>query len=335
MTSSTASETSRYSEALERALGRIVADARAQVNLLRERADAIVAAAEARAAAAETRLAAIEARIADRLAELKDGAPGRDGLDGKDGADGRDGQDGINGKDGADGRDGVDGVDGRNGADGAPGRDGLDVTDIEVRQTGALIEIGFTVGETRSVFEVELPAGPPGQDGKDGQPGERGPVGTLPAIQAWTDRVHYVGEVRAHLGGTWQALRDTAKQPPHEDWICLAAPGEDGASVNPCGLWRADRVYRRLDVVALNGGSFIARQDDPGVCPGDGWWLLVSPGKRGAPGDKGERGEKGERGPAGPTVVGLAVDDQGLQTLTNADGSTLGCDFYPVLRKLG
>ena len=47
--------------------------------------------------------------------------------------------------------------------------------------------------------------------------------------------------------------------------------------------------------MALNGASFIARRDDPGGCPGDGWQLLVKQGKTGAVGEKGERGDRAPR----------------------------------------
>ena len=39
------------------------------------------------------------------------------------------------------------------------------------------------------------------------------------------------------------------------------------------GYWPKATSYGELDIVALNGGSFIARQDNPGACPGDGWQL--------------------------------------------------------------
>ena len=42
-----------------------------------------------------------------------------------------------------------------------------------------------------------------------------------------------------------------------------------------------------------NGGSFIARQDNPGVLPGDGWQMIARQGQRGVAGEKGERGERG------------------------------------------
>ena len=61
------------------------------------------------------------------------------------------------------------------------------------------------------------------------------------------------------------------------------------------GLFSDKETYKALDIVALNGGSFIAKKDDPGSCPGAGWQLIASQGKRG---DKGERGLQGISGVA-------------------------------------
>lgn len=202
------------------------------------------------------------------------------------------------------------------------GRDGHDVEDIEVRQNGRTAEFGFTVGGTRTIFELELPEGAPGKNG------DRGPEGRMAAVEPWTDQIHYEGAIRSHNGATFQALRDTAKEPPSEDWACLAergSDGTDGKSLNPRRLWSADEEYGRLDVVALNGGSFVALTDNPGPCPGDGWMLLTSQGKTGRPGDPGR---------PGPPVKGMAIDDNAVLTLTNADGSTITCDLYPLLSRL-
>ena len=100
--------------------------------------------------------------------------------------------------------------------------------------------------------------------------------------------------------------KDTGKEPPHPDWIPLAVPGRDGRdgrdAISPTvrGTWRADATYKFLDVVALNRGSFVAKYDDPGPCPGDGWQLLVSA-------VKGERGLRGDRGPSGPPGPPIAI----------------------------
>lgn len=85
------------------------------------------------------------------------------------------------------------------------------------------------------------------------------------------------------------------------------------------GTFDPKKTYRALDVVALNGASFTARRDNPGPCPGAGWQLSAAQGKSGKP---------------GPRVKSLTVDGQGMITLTNADGSTVKCDLYPVLNKV-
>jgi hypothetical protein len=122
--------------------------------------------------------------------------------------------------------------------------------------------------------------------------------------------------VRA-LEGTWQARCDTARPPPHDDWICIAAKGVDAAMPQVIGTFNEAAVYQRLNIVALGGSSFIARRDQPGPCPGEGWQLIASAGKPGKPGPKGERGERGEPGALGargqpgaaaPTIVGWKID---------------------------
>jgi hypothetical protein len=64
------------------------------------------------------------------------------------------------------------------------------------------------------------------------------------------------------------------------------------------GTYREGKSH--ANIVTLNGSSFIARGDDPGRCPGDGWQLIASAGKPGPKGKRSEQGPRGERGPAGP-----------------------------------
>ncbi|MGY8661776.1 hypothetical protein Q3C01_05325 [Bradyrhizobium sp. UFLA05-109] len=92
-----------------------------------------------------------------------------------------------------------------------------------------------------------------------------------------------------------------------------------------CGTYREGETYAFLNVVALNGSSFVARCDDPGPCPGDGWQLIASAGRAGKPGPKGERGELGPRGLPGTnaaTIVGWEVN-RSTYTITPvmSDGS--------------
>jgi hypothetical protein len=143
--------------------------------------------------------------------------------------------------------------------------------------------------------------GPPGPVGPRG---EQGPPGKLPLVKLWVpETVHYAGDVVAYDAGTFQARRDTGQPPSHADWRCLATAGRDGKSITVRGTFNETAEYRRLDVVARNGGSFIALKDAPGPCPGSGWQLLASQGKRGAAGEKGERGPPGPRGDAGASAA--------------------------------
>jgi hypothetical protein len=122
-------------------------------------------------------------------------------------------------------------------------------------------------------------------------------------------RVNYHGDVVTHKGSTYQAMCDTARLPPHDDWICVAAAGADAVVPQIKGTWKDDKDigYNFLNIVALNGSSFIAKYNDPGVCPGDGWQLIASAGKPGKPGPRGEQGERGSSGIGLPGRDGLTI----------------------------
>jgi hypothetical protein len=151
-----------------------------------------------------------------------------------------------------------------------------------------------------SLIGPQGPPGPQGEAGARGEPGEAitGPPGE-PGIPG----------------------------PPGE-------PGSDGRTLAPKGAWKPAGAYEALDVVMLDGSSFIALHDAPGACPGDGWRLLAGRGKSGPPGMAGPIGERGYPGPPGAVPVGLEIDDQGLQTLRFGDGTTLTCDLYPLFARL-
>ena len=143
------------------------------------------------------------------------------------------------------------------------------------------------------------------------QPGPQGPPGKLPLVKEYVaDRVHYEADVVTHAGALWQASGDTVHAPPHSDWVCLARAGRDGLTPIVRGTYHVHQAYKKLDIVALDGAAFIARRDNPGVCPGDGWQLLSRQGKPGPRGESitGPRGEKGERGEPGVTVVAWQLD---------------------------
>jgi hypothetical protein len=132
------------------------------------------------------------------------------------------------------------------------------------------------------------------------------PPAKFQTIRAWKpDTIYHEGAIVAFAGGTWQAQRDTARVPGAQDWVCLASAGH---SFTVRGTFNETAEYHRLDVVALNGGSFIALKDAPGPCPGSGWQLLASQGKRGAAGEKGERGPRGDAGASGVTIRDWKID---------------------------
>src|SRR5262249_61939926 len=115
----------------------------------------------------------------------------------------------------------------------------------------------------------------------------------------------------ANSPGTLHAKRQTGNARPPADRICLPTAGRDGNSITVRGTFNETQEYRRLDVVARNGGSFVALKDAPGHCPGPGWQLFASPGKRGIAGPMGERGERGAKGDAGlsgATICGWTSD---------------------------
>lgn len=155
----------------------------------------------------------------------------------------------------------------------------------------------------------------------------------FPVVRAWEDEVHYEGALVTDAGCVWQAQRDTGRRPPHDDWVCLVSAGvagQDGRSFTIRGTFNEKSTYRMLDTVTLGGAGFVARCDDPGPCPGEGWQMIAAQGKRGQPGEPGSRGE---RGPPGSSVQELTVDGDGMLVLVNGDGTIVTCDLYPVLAK--
>jgi hypothetical protein len=135
-----------------------------------------------------------------------------------------------------------------------------------------------------------------------------------------------MGDVVTHRGGTYQAVRDTARIPgEHLDWTCLSAPGRDGKTARAFKIrdtYDPNIEYAELDVVTVNATWFVARQDNPGPCPGPGW----KSGPVGKQGKAGERGPKGERGPpaeAAPEVTHYKIDRARYAVIPmHRDGST-------------
>jgi hypothetical protein len=151
----------------------------------------------------------------------------------------------------------------------------------------------------------------------------------LPQAKAFAPgEVHYRGDVVTWDGCTFQAKRDTATQPPSDSWTLLAAAGRNGRDAKwpeVKGLYAEAAEYRCLDIVASDGGSFIAVRDKPGPCPGDGWQMIARQGRRGGQGPKGDPGAPGARGqpgPAAPAIASWRVDRDEFQVFAvMTDGS--------------
>ena len=120
------------------------------------------------------------------------------------------------------------------------------------------------------------------------------------AAYSLTPRATY--SARTFGGSTWQALKDTAQTPGGNDWQLVARGGSDAFMPKILGNYSAEKDYRCLDIVALDGSSFIACCDFPGKCPGKEWQLLAGVGP---PGPQDPQGEKGESvvGPPGKLPI--------------------------------
>ena len=238
------------------------------------------------------------------------GERGERGEQGDFGEAGPQGKQGLPGERGAIGPIGLPGADGERGAIGLQGEPGLSGERGEQGLQGERGERGAIgpIGEPG-------PQGERGEQGPQGERGEQGPQGEpgrLPPVKRYEpDRVYYAGEVVTFDGCCFQAVKDTGRAPDQfhgDDWICLAAaghPGRDARTPKPRGTFEAGTIYQALDIVALNGGSFIALCDAPGPCPGADWQLLTRQGARGIAGQRGERGEPGADGqPGAPGQAG-------------------------------
>jgi Collagen triple helix repeat (20 copies) len=155
------------------------------------------------------------------------------------------------------------------------------------------------------------PPGPPGPAGPAGAPGLPGPIGErgLPGSAGEPGPAGPAGEPGA------------AGEPGLAGERGL--PGPAGMDARP---WRHRRTYNPAedyedgDVVAHDGGSWLALTDVPGPLPGDGWAQLTVRGLRGKPGDKGERGLPG---PDGRGIADLFVAESGEELVVAfSDGSS-------------
>jgi hypothetical protein len=203
---------------------------------------------------------------------------------------------------------------------------------IQAEADALVSQLRADLAELRADFETKLSEriatvhdgadGAPGTPGPPGPAGDQGPPGKLPQCRRWEGGVYYSGDVVIHRGGTWQSVRDTGQEPGHHaDWVCLAR-----AAVTPRirATWDPKETYAAFDVVARDGGSFIARKDHPGSCPGEDWQQLAQPGKKGHPGERGTEAPKGDRGEKGSNIASWIVDPQNYRVTPKFNDGTHG-----------
>lgn len=284
---------------------------------IRQTLEAATANARAKLAELELKVARLEQEARDKIATLHDGEQGPQGQPGERGSDGKEGPQGERGERGPQGEIGPQGEPGQKGDQGERGLPGSNGPPGERGLRGDPGEPG-SQGVPGERGEIGLP----GERGERGLPGPEGPPGKLPVVKEWAEGVHYQSDVVARDGNTYQALRDTAREPPHDDWQVIARSGQDGRGFTIRGTYMPGVTYKYLDVVALNNGSFVAKKDDPGECPGPGWQLHAGPGKRGERGERGERGMRGEPGLPGATFSSWEIDrHQYIATPIMSDGT--------------
>jgi hypothetical protein len=139
------------------------------------------------------------------------------------------------------------------------------------------------------------PPGPPGESivGPKGDPGESivGPPGE--------SIVGPPGPPGESIVGPKGDPGESIVGPPGESIVGPPGPpGPEPYVGEVCGLWDADREYRKYDVVCFDGSEWRAKRDAPGVLPGDGWALASKAGERGRRGEIGPPGQRGLPGPA-------------------------------------
>lgn len=216
------------------------------------------------------------------------GPQGEKGEKGEPGERGEAGPQGERGEPGIQGEKGDPGERGEMGPQGEKGARGHDVRDIAVTQDGAVIELAFTVADERSIFEVELPAGPAGEKGDPGPQGDAGPQGNEgDAGQQGERGADGLGfeEMDEYLDEDGRTLvrryarGDEVKEFRHKLGIVLDK-----------GVWREGMNRERGDMVSCGGNLWIAQRDTtdrPGTS--DAWRMAIKrPDRKPAKGPSGD-----------------------------------------------
>jgi len=139
------------------------------------------------------------------------------------------------------------------------------------------------------------PAGPPGESvrGDMGPPGDQGATGLCGAgidSPAWAPGIHREGVlVQHHLGQHFRARKDTASEPPGEDWERIGTAG-----FRLAGGFMEGRQYLEGDLFVRDYGLFVWSAGEAHLWAGRG--AKGDPGPRGIPGQNGAPGKAGDDG---------------------------------------
>lgn len=165
----------------------------------------------------------------------------------------------------------------------------------------------------------EGPAGPKGDQGPGGLDGSNGADG-----RDGTD---------ADMDALQRRLEELVAAIPAPQDGKDGADGKDAYAGEVKGVFSEEETYLARDIVKFDGSSWIAKTDEPGPIPGDGWVQLASKGKRGDRGEKGERGAEGKHGMNGAQPIALAIDSETMEFRMILDnGEECAADFYPIAK---
>jgi hypothetical protein len=159
--------------------------------------------------------------------------------------------------------------------------------------------------------------------------------GRVAELEARASRLILAGDGRDRDGwGAWHNLLETRLMQERDYFLELMAETlarfqrqildetkamlDQALATRVRGTFAHTASYVRGDMVALDGGSFVARKDDPGVCPGPGWQLMAKQGARGI------AGPEGKRGPPGNIITGWVVDRSTYRITPRLSDGSLG-----------
>lgn len=218
-------------------------------------------------------------------------------------------------------------------------KDGVGVAGAILDRGGALI-LTLTDGSTRDLGTVV------GEEGQPGAPGAPASDETIaeavaaylvanpPAPGERGERGFSLDDFDTELSADGLSLLlkfargDTVET--HEIPLPQGPAGKDGRGFTVRSTYDEAAQYDAGDIVALNGGTFVALADDPGPCPGPGWQMWARQGKTGKPGDPGQPGKEGKPGPA-TRLVGGRIDVEAMQlVLVQDDAEAVSIDLFAL-----